>query len=72
MVAAILHLDEGAGMLGEGGGHVRRGLADGEDVGDVELVLGRHHPFTRHPSESWDLVRQARTLHLLRSQLSLG
>jgi len=50
MVATILHLDEGAGALGEAGDEVRRGLAHRHDVGDNDLNL------SRHPSESWDLI----------------
>src|SRR3546814_6992675 len=34
MVAAVLHLDEGAGLVGEARGKMRRGLAHAHDVAD--------------------------------------
>ena len=38
MVAAILHLDEGARALGEAGDEVRRRLAHRHDVGDADVA----------------------------------
>ena len=38
MVAAILHLDEGARALGEAGDEMRRGLAHRHDVGDADAL----------------------------------
>ena len=37
MVAPILHLQKGAGMVGKGARHVWRGVAHGHDVGDANL-----------------------------------
>src|SRR5690606_4096238 len=39
MVAAILHLDEGAGALRKAGGEMRRVLAHSHDVGDAHFGL---------------------------------
>src|SRR3546814_7493626 len=52
VVAAILHLQKGAGMFGEGARHMGGGLADRHDVGDVDFL--RRALLMRHPSESWD------------------
>ena len=52
MVAAVLHLDEGARALGEAGDQMRRGLAHRHDVGDADSA--------RQPSvASWKLARTA-------------
>ena len=69
MVAAILDFKEGAGMFGEGAGHVRRCVADGHDVGDPDFLCCLQH--IRHPRGGWGLGRQGTVLGL-RSRLPLG